>query len=133
MRTLKLLVTLILINTTGAYSQQEVRIIPQPSQIEKGNGCFSLNGDVNIIADDSVKNEASYLASVLEKGFGQKPNINSKGLGIVLKLDSGLKKALGEEGYKLSIEEEGVIIEAANNSGIFYGIQSFLLLQYRNN
>ncbi len=125
MRTLKLLVTLILINTTGAYSQQEVRIIPQPSQIDKGNGCYSLNGDVNIIADDSVKNEASYLASVLEKGFGQKPNINSRGLGIVLKLDSGLKKDLGEEGYKLSIEEEGVTIEAANNSGIFYGIQSF--------
>lgn len=123
MRTLKLFAIVIII-TTAVHSQNEISIVPQPSRVEEGNGFYSLSGDVKIITDGSVENEASYLASVLEKGFGKKPEVESEGSGIVLKLDPGLKKALGEEGYMVSIEEEGVTIEAANNPGIFYGIQT---------
>ena len=124
MKTYKLYLALLLLFTTAVHSKEGVHIIPQPTQVERGSGSYSLEEDVQIIANSSVENEASFLASILEKGFGKKPVIKTKGAGIVLKLNPELKEKLGEEGYILLVDEKGVKIEAANSSGIFYGIQS---------
>src|SRR5690606_23386571 len=43
---------------------------------------------------------------------------------IALKINSSLNEELGIEGYKLTINGKGIIIEGASETGVFYGIQS---------
>ncbi|MDT0677187.1 beta-N-acetylhexosaminidase [Autumnicola musiva] len=121
----KLLLAVIFLFTTAIHSQDGINVIPQPTKVEMGTGAYFLEGDVKLIAISSVKSEADYLASVLEKGFGKKPDIQQRGAGIALKIIPDLKDKLGEEGYTLTIKKNGVTIAAGNQTGIFYGIQSF--------
>ena len=79
-----------------------------------------------MVSDVEEAESAHYLATILEAGFGKTPVIGSEkkeGM-IALKINSSQNKALGKEGYKLTINSKGITIEGATETGIFYGIQS---------
>lgn len=120
-----LCILLILAWLTPANAQNELTIIPQPSTIDYGTGTVKLNKDLAIIAGDELRNEASFLAGILKKGFGKKPAIKTNGEGFYLKIDKMLPEELGEEGYILQIEDERISIKARTAKGVFYAIQSF--------
>lgn len=110
-------------------------IIPQPLHVIKKEGIFPIDQKITIYANQ-VLPETSYLVNVLKTEFGLSPVIaqsaNTKG--IHLHINTQEKEALGEEGYQLQVDEQGVRIEAATNTGIFYGIQSLRqLLEVKNN
>lgn len=124
MKSIKLVILIFSFTTSFVFATEGVQIIPQPTKIKYGKGHFLLKRNTDIIASNNIKNEAEFLAVVLEKAFNKRPKTLTKGNGIHLKIEKNLKDQLGEEGYILSVRENGVFIEAAESSGIFYGIQS---------
>ncbi|WP_251620089.1 family 20 glycosylhydrolase [Odoribacter lunatus] len=106
---------------------QELNVIPVPEKVEFGKGVCRLNqytrifsqggcsGDFFITHIDSVTNSlASYRFGEQEK----------EGSYIRFSLDSLAK--MEKEGYFLSISPDGVEIKASTNTGLFYGLQTFL-------
>jgi hexosaminidase len=125
MSALRLSFTLIFLTAFCYSAAAEVHIIPRPEKIIQGDSIFELNAKTIIIANKASQHEALYLSEILGKAFGHRTIIKSHGKGIELLVNEELKNILGEEGYKLTIHSERVIIEGATNAGVFYGIQSF--------
>eukprot|EP01029_Cantina_marsupialis_P004633 TRINITY_DN1478_c0_g2_i1.p1 TRINITY_DN1478_c0_g2~~TRINITY_DN1478_c0_g2_i1.p1 ORF type:complete len:551 (-),score=56.98 TRINITY_DN1478_c0_g2_i1:516-2168(-) len=120
----KLLLLLMCFSVTATIAQK-VSVIPQPLQVEKLDGAFLMSPKTNIISDEANLGNANYLQDALQPILNSKLNISSKGKkGIVLKIDNGLLKELGMEGYMLDIDSKAVRISASTQAGIFYGIQS---------
>ena len=102
-------------------------IIPLPSTVERGEGEYHLTTETRLVADPANARNAEYLRGLLtpptgfplaaRTGNGQAKNA------ITLRLDPGLA-SLGDEGYRLEVRPEAVILEAPTATGVFYGIQS---------
>ncbi|MGE0020312.1 MAG: beta-N-acetylhexosaminidase [Draconibacterium sp.] len=105
-------------------SLAQIQVIPCTQQMSLENGKFVLSSKTVIVSKQSTQKEAVYLANILYASFGQKPAIQSKGKGIELRLNKQLKNSIGEEGYFLKVHPQGIVIEGATNTGIFYGIQT---------
>jgi hexosaminidase len=83
---------------------------------------FEINGSTVIVTDPSFQKEADYLVSELGKLLGSKPTITREGSdapSIILR-----KKSLTGESYNFTVNAKGIVIEAGDGAGIFYGIQS---------
>jgi hexosaminidase len=111
----------------------EINIIPKPSKIHLSDGYFSLKKDIPVFyttGEKDLKKEAGYLVSQLNStdklSAKALPETNSTGKSIILKLTND--KELGNEGYKLNITENNILITAPHPAGIFYGTQSLLQL-----
>lgn len=103
----------------------QVHIIPQPMEVVLGKNAYKLSEKTAVITPQVDSNVAKYLVSVLEKGFHNKPKIKRQGKGIELRYNSDLEEELGSDGYRLKSTVQGVVLEAATDTGLFYGIQSF--------
>lgn len=114
------------------HSQNQNRLIPNPSQIFPKEGVFILNNKV-IVSVENPSFESEYLISKIEKDFKIKlkikKNYQKNQKRIVLKLlpNSSHYKSLNES-YQLDIQSNEVVISASNSTGLFYGIQTFLQL-----
>lgn len=116
-----------------------LNIIPQPQEINFGDSFFLLNNRTIIAYDDNeelLKQQAVYLSELLGRTINLKLSIKpfsevGKRGTIVLKF-LGDKNYLGEEGYKLQIDNNNIMILAATAKGIFYGIQSLYQLSLSN-
>ncbi|WP_082632424.1 beta-N-acetylhexosaminidase [Algoriphagus resistens] len=100
------------------------QIIPYPLGIDVRSGEYALTGEVNIISDPSLQNEASRLAEYLARGFGRKTEVKQAGEGIKLIHEPALLDSMGDEGYTLTVDKTGITIAAPTPAGVFYGIQS---------
>ncbi len=117
-------------------------IIPVPQQMEVQAGTFQLqparhilglfpHGGTKIMADDSARPTAEYLAEKLRRSTGYKIEICSPGKDtneniLITTQDADAK--LGDEGYKLAVTPDAVIIRAPHPAGLFYGAQTLLQL-----
>lgn len=106
-------------------------LIPYPQEIkENGTVPFKLSSMTGIQNESSTVNNA-FLRDVLEQDFllvlQDRKGVNQ----IVLKEDKNLEKALGREGYTLTVNPESVVIMGANETGVFYGIQTLRQLVER--
>jgi len=137
-----LLVVLFLASSCEKAEIQELKIIPQPQEISFGYSSFLLNSGTIIAYEDNeelLKQQAEYLSELIEKSINLKLNIKPiSEVGehgtIVIKF-LGDKSYLGDEGYKLQIDNDNILIFAATERGSFYGIQSLfqmILLNYGN-
>ena len=118
------IVILAVFNSTYCLADGKVQIIPQPTSLSYAEGELVLNQQVRIQAPFELQSELEFLQSLLQTGFSRGPKQVAKNGDIQLMLESNCLSTLGEEGYKLLVEEEGIRITAATSAGIFYGIQS---------
>jgi hexosaminidase len=107
---------------------QTPAIIPQPETMEARAGGFVLASGAKIVANAGAEDTGRYLAAELRRRDAGELQVVSgttvPGTGCVqLVLDDPVA---GKEGYVLTVAPEGVIIEAHNASGLFYGVQSLL-------
>ncbi len=102
-----------------------VNIIPRPSEVKTTGANFSLTDQTAIIAGKSAT-EAGFLQQTLAVEYGLHLSAASKAASNYIRLDlqPQLSTDLGQEGYTLHADNNGVIITAATNAGVFYGIQS---------
>lgn len=124
----------IMLSCTNQESNEEkgiISIIPEPLQLEQGNGHFTINEktSISIPKDETVKEVADYLASYLSNAAGYQNAVEYLGAdknNISFELVEDEK--LGDEGYLLSVTPKHIRIKATNSKGFFYGVQTILQL-----
>ncbi len=117
----------------GVFIPSVTQIIPEPVNVVKGNGAFTLQFGTQILVQEGQAELAEigdYLATVTlnpATGFGltvdttaaTAPPANS-----ILLTMAGSDPSMGDEGYELIVTADSVLIRAPQPAGIFYGVQS---------
>jgi len=115
---------------TKSYNEG-INIIPQPAELSVTDTLnFTLTAGTAIVSgNEFLTGDAQYLADKLKSSTGfalstlaECPESNY----IKLTIDKAL--TTGKEGYTLNSSPKGVEIAASTETGIFYGIQTFLQL-----
>jgi hexosaminidase len=92
-------------------------LIPMPSSVIWRDGSFAITPGTTIAGEGDATSTANFLSQAL--------GLRTHGRGrsrvrLVLVPD----KSIGEEGYHLRVSPNGVLIEASNTNGLFYGAQT---------
>ena len=104
-------------------------LVPLPASLaEKSGPGFELTATTGFTATGPAAQEAGFVAERLRASTGFALPVSASGAGIVFRLDPTLKTKLGDEGYRLESDAEGVRISAADTAGLFYGGQTLLEL-----
>jgi hexosaminidase len=105
-------------------------LIPQPARTQTSDGVFRLSKDTTILVDTNTRALGDYLAEMFSRSTGfpcpirqSSPEDAAMRHGVALFLLPETRD-LGEEGYRLSVREDGVSIRSGTTAGIFYGIQT---------
>ncbi|MFD9867052.1 beta-N-acetylhexosaminidase [Streptomyces niveus] len=126
---------------TAAGADSGVRplgdIVPAPASVRPGGTPYTITGSTRIRVDDSreVRSVGTYLAGLLRPSTGYDLRITDdrgdRGRGgrgddgIRLRLVSGDRdRALGDEGYRLESDRDGVTLTAREPAGLFHGVQT---------
>lgn len=128
-----------------------ISVIPNPAFVEEGEGMFEITPDFRILTDvedKEIRAIGGHFAEKLRKASGlDVPVVEISG---EIKLDEiaaggittgeiefentmtmrlkGEDKNLGSEGYELEINPSSITLEARQQAGLFYGIQTLLQL-----
>ncbi|GHO46602.1 beta-N-acetylhexosaminidase [Ktedonospora formicarum] len=113
-------------NDQGTLTQPVLAILPRPASISYGSGNFSLTHETLIITNQETANIGKWLAGELLPGstlqmFIDKPSSNQPAISLHLDPNDG---QFGQEGYALTVAEEGIELRAATPAGIFYAAQT---------
>lgn len=100
-------------------------LIPYPANLTRNEGTFNLKQLTAITTpagDEAVARYAQELATQLEKTSGIKVPVNptTAATSLVMTKDA----TLAHEAYKLTVNEAGINIAAADSTGFFYAIQT---------
>ena len=98
------------------------KIIPAPKSFQWSEKVFSNVFPLRL----NAKSELGF-ATVFE-AFAAYLTFEEKDANVLLDVKAEWGDALGEEGYRLRVEEEVIRIEAGSKVGAFYGLQSLLQL-----
>ncbi|HXG65660.1 MAG TPA: beta-N-acetylhexosaminidase, partial [Blastocatellia bacterium] len=117
----------LLIPTRMRAAGREVAIIPQPVSLTVREGSFTLRPETVIITDGATHPVGQLLSGWLAPATGhalrvrraKKDQANS----IILRIDPALSR-LGDEGYRLEVTPQRVMIRAPKAAGAFYAVQS---------
>ncbi len=116
-----------------AQTKSELSIIPQPNNIEELTGEFTINSDTKINIEPGNPN-LELLADMLSyriktvTGYSMHITKTSKTLKNAFNLIIQSGDTLSEEGYSLSVTPDRVSLEAKEENGIFYGLQTIYQL-----
>ncbi len=127
MKTHLYLKLLVIISFLGCTEKKEVytsnNIIPIPKTVIPVNEEFTLSNATSFQYDSQVREVAIFFAEILKYKYDidlKTENSNSK---IELKLSNTIQN---DEGYRLEINENNIVIAAKNKKGAFYAVQSLL-------
>jgi hexosaminidase len=108
-----------------ACAAQAQSIIPQPQKIEAGKGVFVLGADTRIAAPDDARGReiAAFLREAIREqtGLALPTDTGGDAPGFQLRIDPSMH---GEEAYRLTVAPHGVQITAADERGLFWGVQT---------
>lgn len=116
----------------GNNSEDGIHIIPEPVSLTKKAGEFELSEKIVISSPQSE--EMKLVNATLELKLSEATNrsveikSNASDAQIILALNTQTDTTIGDEGYKLSVSSEKVIIHANKPAGLFYGIQTLFQL-----
>ena len=103
-------------------------IVPLPLKMQVGDGTCSITPGTPIVADEASAVTARQLVAYLKPAMGFALNVVRTApadaqVTITLTQDGGLSQ-LGKEGYRLVVTPTGVKVAAADQAGLFYGVQT---------
>ena len=116
----------------GAMSADDNRVadynvIPLPQEVTlTQKGAFVLTGATPIVypeGDEQLKNDAQFLSDYIADVTALRLTTTSAKVknAITLRLN---KKVQSKEGYVITVDKKGVVIEGATAAGVFYGVQT---------
>lgn len=121
---------LLLITCFGVFAQ-ELSIIPKPVQVVTNDGEFQITANTKVIFDTSNKQEKDFATLACEilteaSGFeiGQLISADEIGGNILVQMNAPFDVEIGNEGYKLNIQNDRIFLNANTTAGLFYGIQT---------
>jgi hexosaminidase len=101
---------------------QNLNIIPEPFQVVKGIGLFQFPKSIAINAPASANELSEQIAKQLRIVTGKTVFFSKKEHSITL--DIIKDDVIGNEGYTLNVNANGIVISANTNAGLFYGWQT---------
>jgi hexosaminidase len=103
----------------------EIGIIPKPLFQQINKGVFILNEDIRFISDDELSEVSNYFKLYIKENYQLSFAPHKEAKEIVFNIDAAITN---EEGYKLKIQENNILIVSKNSKGAFYAVQSLLQL-----
>lgn len=115
-----------------AYAQPQTShaVIPYPVQLDPRDGSFTFDAETRIrvaVADDAVLRPVAegWAGRFRETtGFALRVEAGAAASGAIHLALGEDPERVGDEGYTLEVDDEGVRIRAAAPAGIFYGLQT---------
>jgi hexosaminidase len=113
----------LLLNANSVWAAFD--IVPQPQHLAQGQGAFELHDGDRIAAPAGAR--AQWIATFLRDAIHGQTGVALRVVAapadgqISLRIDPSLR---GEEAYRLAITRDGVIIAAASDRGLFWGVQT---------
>jgi hexosaminidase len=126
MKPIKLLLILVGLSTAFISKAQNLSIIPEPYQMTKGLGTYTLPKSIVINAPSSANAISDIMAGKLRTTTGRVVYFTKNKPSIDLQIINDAN--LGSEGYSLDINEKGIQIKANGNAGLFYAWQTVMQL-----
>src|SRR5262249_11889455 len=149
-----ILITTVLFLVPVRATAQELRLVPEPKQVQRREGNFTITSRTRLVINtaraDEDRTAAETLAEEIEAAIGQKLKITTsksmprsnviyfariaddKRLGAVLEASKiAIDEKLNDEAYALDVNTERVIIGARTGEGVFYGAQTLRQLIHR--
>jgi hexosaminidase len=108
---------------------QEVSIIPQPTSVTKKEGSFSISAKTTLqIKNAGQQKAANFLNKYLQEfyGFQLKVTVGNGAKNAISLVNTNSNAPKGT--YTLESSGNGVVINGANEEGVFYGVQSLIQL-----
>ena len=108
---------------------KEMQIIPKPERVKLSHGEFAFEPKTTIFASTDFLPAANHLAQALAQATGvvfdvkQSEQRTSAAGAICLRQDAR-RSELGDEGYALSVNADGVVVRAFRPAGAFYACQT---------
>ena len=105
----------------------DYNVIPLPQEVTlTQKGAFVLTGATPIVypeGDEQLRNDAQFLSDYIADVTALRLTTTSAKVknAITLRLN---KKVQGKEGYVITVDKKGVVIEGATAAGVFYGVQT---------
>ena len=105
----------------------DYNVIPLPQEVTlTQKGAFVLTGTTPIVypeGDEQLKNDAQFLSDYIADVTALRLTTTSAKVknAITLRLN---KKVQSKEGYVITVDKKGVVIEGATAAGVFYGVQT---------
>jgi hexosaminidase len=104
---------------------EEPALIPLPSQVNWESKAYAIPQQNTICYTGDGKEASQWLEALLLKAGVTVATQPSGDCGNwKIEQDASLEGTLGEEGYQLSVKDDGVLLKAASKAGLFYGIQT---------
>ena len=107
-------------------SPGDIAILPKPVHVMVNDGFFEIRKNTKVIVDSEARPLGEMLRTLIAPSMGFELDIsdgNPVRNSIQLSVDPSLED-LEEEGYRLTVDKKGVLIEAPAEAGIFYGMQT---------
>lgn len=118
---------------TGFGQGSRISVIPEPVSLTEKQGSFNLTQSMVVkapaSADLGITLEYLINRLTVPTGFRARTITDKvERADITLELNSKRNEKLGDEGYELSVAQNGAVIKANKPAGLFYGVQTFLQL-----
>jgi hexosaminidase len=116
-----------------ALSSLGISVIPYPKEVITGGADFVLGPETNVMLDKNASESDRFAADELIRHLQTVTGIRAKLSNrpstktIILSRRNPDKKTVNE-GYTLKSDKNSVTINAASESGLFYGVQTFIQL-----
>jgi hexosaminidase len=117
----------------------EISLIPAPVEMNISGEGFKISKKTTLIYNDKELEDISGIVSDLWKsylGFGIKPEFSEttpSGV-VLLSINKVFDQTIGDEGYRLNITKNGIVVTANKPAGILYGTQTvYQLLSTHDN
>lgn len=120
------LTTTLMMGGISIANAQTISIIPEPYQMTKGTGTYTLPKSIAINAPSSANAISDIMAGKLRITTGRVVYFTKNKPSIDLQIINDAN--LGTEGYTLDINEKGIQLKANANAGLFFGWQTVMQL-----
>lgn len=107
----------------------EIAIIPKPVSITPGDNHLLLEKSITLIATtDDEKLVADFLAELFASKSINTTIQAEQGNDVSITLKIQADSAIEPEGYTLTVDDSGVVLQASTSAGLFYSAQSLIQL-----
>jgi hexosaminidase len=111
----------------------DVALIPFPKEAQFNSSDFVVEGQIDIVMDKGNSPADRFAANEFASRLNDLPGVAARivsraGKRSIVIDRKGAGKRLAKEGYHLSVGTNQIVIQASDDSGVFYGIQTVMQL-----
>ena len=113
-------------------SKLGLNVIPYPRQVTIADGSFTLPANVTIALDGNASDADRFAAMRLSDGMKEKwrvpASVSKKNTGTIRLTRKKTPGTTAAEGYHLTVNNNGIIVQARDEAGLYYGVETLLQL-----